>query len=71
MIKNALNIEIRSSVHVSWSQHLELARAVSLTTDSDRGTALALMGVGLTLLLKDLEQTVANEQLEISRSLFE
>ena len=40
-------------------------------TDSDRGTALALMGVGLTLLLKDLEQTVANEQLEISRSLFE
>jgi len=42
-----------------------------LTTDSDRGTALALMGVGLTLLLKDLEQTVANEQLETSRSLFE
>ena len=42
-----------------------------MTTDSDRGTALALMGVGLTLLLKDLEQTVANEQLEISRSLFE
>ena len=58
-------------MHFSWSQHLELARAVSLTTDSDRGTALALMGVGLTLLLKDLEQTVANEQLEISRSLFE
>ena len=50
---------------------MELARAVSLMTDSDRGTALALMGVGLTLLLKDLEQTVANEQLEISRSLFE
>lgn len=65
------DIEISSSVHFSWSQHLELARAVSLTTDSDRGTALALMGVGLTLLLKDLEQTVANEQLEISRSLLE
>ena len=42
-----------------------------MTTDSDRGTALALMGVGLTLLLRDLEQTAENEQLEASRSLLE
>ena len=71
MIKNVKTSRSALQCIFSWSQHLELARAVSLTTDSDRGTALALMGVGLTLLLKDLEQTVANEQLETSRSLFE
>ena len=55
----------------SWSQHLELARSVSLTADKDKGTALALMGVGLTLLLKDLEQTDLGKQTERSRSLLE
>lgn len=58
-------------MHFSWFQHLELARSVSLTADKDKGTALALMGVGLTLLLKDLEQTDLSKQTERSRSLLE
>ena len=58
-------------MHFSWGQHLELARSVSLTADKDKGTALALMGVGLTLLLKDLEQTDLSKQTERSRSLLE
>lgn len=58
-------------MHFSWFQHLELARSVSLTADKDKGTALALMGVGLTLLLKDLEQTDLGKQTERSRSLLE
>ena len=58
-------------MHFSWFQHLELARSVSLTADKDKGTALALMGVGLTLLLKDLEQADLGKQTERSRSLLE
>ncbi|QNI91912.1 hypothetical protein SynBOUM118_01552 [Synechococcus sp. BOUM118] len=44
---------------------------MSLTADKDRGTALALMGVGLTLLLKDLEQSALSKHAERSRSLLE
>ncbi|QNJ29258.1 hypothetical protein SynA1524_01560 [Synechococcus sp. A15-24] len=44
---------------------------MSLTADKDKGTALALMGVGLTLLLKDLVQTDLSKQTERSRSLLE
>ena len=58
-------------MHFSWSQHLDLARSVSLTADKDKGTALALMGVGLTLLLKDLEHSALSMQPEKSRSLLE
>ena len=42
-------------MHFSWSQHLELARSVEAVGDQERGAALALMGVGLSLLLRDLE----------------
>ena len=42
-------------MHFSWSQHLELARSVEAVGDQERGAALALMGVGLALLLRDLE----------------
>ena len=42
-------------MHFSWSQHLELARSVEAVGDQQRGAALALMGVGLALLLRDLE----------------
>lgn len=42
-------------MHFSWSQHLELARSVEAASDQECGAALALMGVGLALLLRDLE----------------
>ena len=42
-------------MHFSWSQHLELARSVDAAGDQELGAALALMGVGLALLLRDLE----------------
>ena len=47
-------------MHFSWSQHLELARSVEAAGDQERGAALALMGVGLALLLRDLEQDLLN-----------
>ena len=42
-------------MYFSWSQHLELARLVEAAGDQECGEALALMGVGLVLLLRDLE----------------
>ena len=47
-------------MHFSWSQHLELARSVEAANDQDCGAALALMGVGLALLLRDLEDDFVN-----------
>ena len=41
-------------MHFSWEKHLELSRSVSTAADKDQGLALALMGVGLTILLEDL-----------------
>ena len=38
-------------------QHLRLANLVSHAGQSDQGTALALMGVGIILLLIDLERS--------------
>ena len=38
-------------------QHLRLASIVSHAGQSDQGTALALMGVGIILLLIDLERS--------------
>ena len=49
-------------MHFSWEKHLKLSRLVASAADKDRGLALALMGVGLTLLAKDLlsiEQGIA------------
>ena len=41
-------------MHFSWQKHLDLSRNVSYAADKDSGTALALMGIALTLLAKDL-----------------
>ena len=41
-------------MHFSWKQHLELSRKVSNSADAHQGVALALMGVGLLMLAKDL-----------------
>ena len=40
-------------------QHLQLARAISRADQADQGTAMALMGVGIILLLLDLERNNA------------
>ena len=53
-------------MHFSWEKHLELSRNVSAASDKEPGLALALMGVGLTMLLKDLwlqeQQKYLNEE---------
>jgi len=41
-------------MHLSWPEHLQNARLLELSPESDRGTALALMGIGLLLLAQDL-----------------
>lgn len=38
----------------TWSEHLRVARTLSLARQEHTGTALALMGVALLLLLQDL-----------------
>ncbi|MBM5792113.1 MAG: hypothetical protein FJ053_10155 [Cyanobacteria bacterium M_surface_10_m1_298] len=42
-------------MRLSWSQHLAAARSVELTSRDQTGTALALMGVALLILLQDLQ----------------
>ena len=41
-------------MHFSWQKHIELSRAVSNAADKNRGVGLALMGIALTTLAKDL-----------------
>ena len=47
-------------MHFSWTQPLELARCIEAAGDQEYGLSLALMGVGITLLLRDLEQDLLN-----------
>ena len=53
-------------MHFSWEKYLQLSRNVSAASDKEPGLALALMGVGLTMLLKDLwlqeQQNYLNEE---------
>lgn len=41
-------------MHFSWEKHQTLSRNVAKAADKNMGFAVALMGVGLTLLSKDL-----------------
>ena len=41
-------------MHFSREKYLELSRNVATASDNNQGLALALMGVALTLLAKDL-----------------
>lgn len=41
-------------MHLSWPEHLQNARLLELSPASERGTALALMGISLLLLAQDL-----------------
>jgi len=42
------------AMHLSWPEHLQNARLLELSPASERGTALALMGISLLLLAQDL-----------------
>jgi membrane protease subunit (stomatin/prohibitin family) len=42
-------------MRLSWSQHLAAARTLELAGREQTGTALALMGMALVMLLQDLE----------------
>ena len=59
-------------MHFSWQKHLELSRNVSNAADKDSGYALALMGIALTMLAKDLLahelSTASVSQEEMDRS---
>lgn len=41
-------------MRLSWPQHLQTSRVIESTADSQRGTALALMGIALLMLAQDL-----------------
>ena len=41
-------------MRLSWPQHLQTARMLECSADSQRGVAMALMGVSLLLLAEDL-----------------
>ena len=41
-------------MHFSWDKHLELSRNVAIASDKNKGIALSLMGVALTMLATDL-----------------
>jgi hypothetical protein len=57
-------------MHFSWQKHLELSRSVSNAADKDRALGLALMGIALTMLVKDLlmHETQAPQQPAENRS---
>ena len=46
-------------MRLSWSQHLATARTLELVGREQTGTALALMGMALVMLLQDLQATAA------------
>ena len=54
-------------MHFSWSQHLELARSLEAAGDQECGSALALMGVGMVLRLRDLEKDLLNASSAVAR----
>lgn len=49
-------------MRLSWPQHLQVSRTIELAADSQRGMALALMGVSLLMLAEDL---LESEQLSL------
>ena len=48
-------------MRLSWSQHLAAARTLELAGREQTGTALALMGMALVMLLQDLQDITASE----------
>ena len=48
-------------MRLSWSQHLAAARTLELAGREQTGTALALMGMALVMLLQDLQPITSSE----------
>jgi hypothetical protein len=53
LIRNASGSDMR----LSWPQHLQASRTVERAGESQRGMALALMGMSLLILAEDLLET--------------
>jgi len=45
-----------SSLRYTWAQHQQAARTLAQSPTQCRGTALALMGIALLLLIQDLDE---------------
>jgi len=54
LIRSACGSEMR----LSWPEHLQASRTVELAGESQRGMALALMGMSLLILAEDLLESV-------------
>ena len=48
-------------MRLSWSQHLAAARTLELAGRDQTGTALALMGMALVMLLQDLQPIASSD----------
>ena len=48
-------------MHYNWNQHQRLAQTIACTPKEDFGVGLALMGVALLMLIKDLETDLVNQ----------
>lgn len=55
-------------MRLSWSQHLATARTLELARREETGTALALMGIALVMLLQDLQPMTASESSATERA---
>ena len=47
-------------MHYNWAQHQHLARTIALVPNDDLGTGLALMGIALLILSKDLDDQLSD-----------
>lgn len=45
-----------SFLRYTWAQHQQAARTIAQSATQSRGTALALMGIALLLLIQDLDE---------------
>ena len=48
-------------MHYNWDQHQRLAQTIACTSKGDFGVGLALMGVALLMLSKDLETDLVDQ----------
>ena len=49
-------------MRLSWTQHLATARTLELVGREQTGTALALMGMALLMLLQDLQMPTPEDR---------
>jgi len=52
--KMLIRIACGSDMRLTWPEHLQASRTVELAGESERGMALALMGMSLLILAEDL-----------------